>query len=64
MESGNYNDIKFCIELLYNFYYKRDQLTEILFLVKKGFTYSDILSMPVYVRRYYLQFIMEMENPD
>jgi hypothetical protein len=42
--------------------YKKGQLNEILFLVKRGFSYSDIISMPVYVRRYYIQYIVEMEN--
>jgi len=38
------------------------QLKEILFLVKRGFSYSDILSMPIYVRRYYIQYITELET--
>ena len=42
--------------------YKKQQLDEILFLVKKGFTYSDILSMPVSIRQYYIQYIIEIEN--
>jgi hypothetical protein len=42
--------------------YKKNQLSEILFLVRKGFSYGDILSMPVYVRRYYIEYIIELEN--
>ena len=42
--------------------YRTIQLKEILFLVKRGFSYSDILSMPVYVRKYYIQYIQELEN--
>ena len=42
--------------------YKKSQLDEILFLVKKGFTYGDILTMPVYLRRYYVDYIIELEN--
>lgn len=42
--------------------YKKIQLDEILFLVKKGFSYGDILTMPVYLRRYYVEYIIELEN--
>ena len=42
--------------------YKKLQLDEILFLVKRGFSYGDILSMPVYLRRYYVDYIIELEN--
>jgi hypothetical protein len=42
--------------------YKKGQLDEILFLVKKGFAYNDILLMPIYVRRYYINYIIEIEN--
>ena len=42
--------------------YKKGQLDEILFLVKKGFSYGDILTMPVYLRRYYVDYIIELEN--
>jgi len=42
--------------------YRMGQLKEILFLVKRGFSYSDILTMPVYIRRYYIQYIVELEN--
>jgi hypothetical protein len=42
--------------------YRKGQLDEILFLVKKGFSYGDILSMPVYLRRYYVEYIIELEN--
>jgi hypothetical protein len=42
--------------------YKTTQLKELLFLVKRGFSYSDILSMPVYIRRYYIQHIAEAEK--
>jgi len=42
--------------------YKKGQLNEILYLVKRGFSYSDIISMPVYIRRYFIQYISELEN--
>ena len=42
--------------------YKKGQLDEILFLTKKGFTYRDILSMPIYIRRYFVEYIIELEN--
>lgn len=42
--------------------YKKGQLDEILFLIKKGFSYGDILTMPVFVRRYYVNYIIELEN--
>jgi hypothetical protein len=42
--------------------YKKGQLDEILFLVKRGFSYGDILSMPVYIRRYYIQYLISLEN--
>jgi hypothetical protein len=42
--------------------YRKSQLDEILFLIKKGFGYNDLLSMPVYVRRYFVDYILEIEN--
>jgi hypothetical protein len=42
--------------------YKKSQLDEILFLVKRGFSYGDLLTMPIYLRRYYVQYIVELEN--
>jgi hypothetical protein len=42
--------------------YTKGQLDEILFLVKRGFSYGDILSMPVYLRRYYVNYMIELEN--
>jgi len=42
--------------------YKKGQLDEILFLIKRGFSYGDIMSMPVYERRYFVQYIIELEN--
>jgi hypothetical protein len=42
--------------------YKKGQLDEILFLIKKGFSYGDILTMPIFVRRYYVEYILELEN--
>jgi hypothetical protein len=42
--------------------YKKGQLDEILFLVKRGFSYGDILSMPVYIRRYYIQYLISLEG--
>ena len=40
--------------------YKKNQLNEILFLVKRGFSYGDIRSMPIYVRRYYVETLIEI----
>ena len=43
--------------------YKSAQYTEIIFLVKKGFTHRDVLEMPTYLRRYYVERIIELEKP-
>lgn len=40
--------------------YRKNQLDEILFLINKKFTYSDVLSMPIYLRRYYIDYIVEL----
>lgn len=42
--------------------YKKTQLEEILFLVNRNFSYSDVLSMPIYLRRYYIDYIIELSN--
>jgi hypothetical protein len=42
--------------------YNKGQLDEILFLVKRGFSYGDIQSMPVYIRRYYINYLVELET--
>lgn len=42
--------------------YKKNQLDEIYFLVRKGFSYSDILTMPIYIRRYFINNILEIET--
>jgi hypothetical protein len=42
--------------------YRKNLLDEILFLVTKGFTYTDVLSMPVYERRYYIDFLLEKQS--
>jgi hypothetical protein len=42
--------------------YKKIQLDEILFLVKRGFSYGDLLLMPVYLRKYYVDYIIGLEN--
>jgi hypothetical protein len=42
--------------------YSKGQLDEILFLVKRGFSYSDVLRMPIYIRRYYINYMLELEN--
>lgn len=42
--------------------YKKGQLDEILFLIKRGFSYNDVLSMPVYERRYFVQYMIELET--
>jgi hypothetical protein len=42
--------------------YRKGQLDEILFLIKRGFSFGDLLTMPVYLRRYYVNYIMELEN--
>lgn len=34
-------------------------LEEIYYLVKEGFTYSDVISMPTYQRKYFLGKILE-----
>jgi len=39
--------------------YKKIIFSEILFLVNKGFSYSDILSMPIYIRKYYITYLLE-----
>jgi hypothetical protein len=39
--------------------YRKNLLDEILFLVTRGFSYNDILIMPVYERRYYVNFLVE-----
>ena len=58
---------KLKLDLGWNFFalsteYRQGQLKEILFLVKRGFSYSDIISMPVYIRRYFIQYISGLEN--
>ena len=35
---------------------------KILFLVKRGFSYSDIISMPVHIRRYFIEYLLEIEG--
>ena len=42
--------------------FREGLLKEILFLVRKGFTYSEVYSMPVYIRRYYINYIIEIDN--
>lgn len=42
--------------------YIKGQLEEILFLVKRGFSYSDVLMMPVYVRRFYVTYMLDKES--
>jgi hypothetical protein len=42
--------------------YREGQLKEILFLIREGFSYNDVLSMPVYIRKYYIDYIIEMKN--
>lgn len=42
--------------------YNKGQLDEILFLVKRGFSYGDILNMPIFIRRYYVNYLIELEN--
>jgi hypothetical protein len=42
--------------------YIKNQLEEILYLVKRGFSYRDSLTMPVYVRRFYVTYMLEKEN--
>lgn len=42
--------------------YSKGQLDEILFLVKRGFSYGDILNMPIFIRRYYVNYLIELEN--
>jgi hypothetical protein len=33
-------------------------------MVQKGFTYNDILGMPIYLRRYFINYILEAEKSD
>ena len=42
--------------------YKQTQLGEILWLIKRGFSYSDVRSMPIFIRRYYIQHINDKEK--
>jgi len=42
--------------------YKKNQLDEILYLITKGFTYGDVLTMPIFVRRYYINFLIEKQT--
>jgi len=42
--------------------YKTIQLKEFHYLIKRGYSYSDLLIMPIYVRRFFIQHINEMEN--
>jgi len=42
--------------------YRKQQLDEILFLINKGFSYNEILSMPTFLRRYFIEYIMELSS--
>jgi hypothetical protein len=42
--------------------YRKGQLNEILFLIKKGFSYGDVVSMPIYIRRYFINYLIELES--
>jgi len=42
--------------------YKKAQLDQILFLVNRNFSYSDVISMPIYLRKYFVDYIQELEN--
>jgi hypothetical protein len=42
--------------------YKKIQLDEILFLVKRGFSYNDILLMPISTRKFFVEYIINLEN--
>ena len=42
--------------------YRKTQLDQILFLVKRGFSYRDILTMPIYLRTYYVNYMIDLEN--
>ena len=58
---------KLILDLGYNFFaistdYRKGQLNEILFLVYRGFSYSDVIGMPIYIRRYLIQHIQEIES--
>jgi len=44
--------------------YKKAQLDEILFMVNKGFAYNDLLSMPIYLRRYFITYILDVEKAE
>jgi len=42
--------------------YRKGQLNEILFLIKKGLSYGDVISMPIYIRRYFINYLIELES--
>ena len=41
--------------------YKQILLNNILFLIKNGFSYTEILNMPIYIRRYFLELLTKKE---
>jgi hypothetical protein len=41
--------------------HQQNLLKEILFLVGRGFTYSDILIMPTYMRKYFISYLVPKE---
>ena len=40
---------------------KQILLHNILFLIKNGFSYTEILNMPIYIRRYFLELLTKKE---
>lgn len=38
------------------------QMDETLYLIKKGFSYSDVFTMPVYLRKYYSNRLISLQK--
>lgn len=39
--------------------YKKNLLLEIFYLIQKGFSYFEVLSMPIFIRKYYVEYLLE-----
>jgi hypothetical protein len=33
-----------------------------MYLIKKGFSYGDLLKMPIFERRYFINYLIELEK--
>lgn len=42
--------------------YKKNQMSEIAFLIGKGFTYSDLLIMPIHERTNYVNLYLDANS--